>query len=191
MENIIQFFKKLVCGKKRIIPTTQNHLETINKNIGNKILTKISELQEKSYQVDKLRNNECIVCLDENVPFVPLTCIHSICYSCYDKLLESNYFNCPVCNTKMELCHKLYAVVVPCHLEIGILYLPPIYCEKSDSWKEYEVFNPCEIDKLVESCANILAEKYVLLLVDLSFVKVISEMRNQFPNLPVFIIQNK
>lgn len=160
--------------KSNIAEPYINTLEIIHSSINPKILKKISNNQQYAYNIDKtgMENVECYICFEENINLVTIKCTHSLCIKCYNKLLEQNYLNCPICRQKMVIItvHKLYVIFTQInHIGIGILYLPPIYIEDEKIWKDHEIFSDIlhdtkQIANFISVCERINLEKYVIVL---------------------------
>ena len=48
-----------------------------------------------------VNSKECIICFEQN-EMVDLSCSHSMCIFCYEKLLNQDNFKCPICRTIIE-----------------------------------------------------------------------------------------
>jgi hypothetical protein len=137
------------------------------------ILTKIRNKQEFAYQYDKtgIELIECCVCYEENVNFVPLKCKHILCLGCKDLMSNKNINICPICRDKLEIVdiQKFFAVIIKIDdRNLGIIYLPPIYFEKEDIWKEHELFldahiNGPSFNKFIEALTILDKQKYKLI----------------------------
>lgn len=147
--------------------------EEINKNIDPKILEKISNLQIYAYHVDKtgFENVECCICYRDDVKLAHLKCTHPVCTMCYNLLLDTKYYICPICQQNMERInvHKFYAIMVEFKINdyygIGITYYPPIYEENTQTWKNFDAYydifyNTYQLKDFVLACKRLVKEDY-------------------------------
>lgn len=155
---------------------TMTPIELIKSTIDPKLLDKISELQTQAYSYDRtgIEQTECCICLEENLKLVPLICKHQLCVECHKKLIKAQFTTCPICRESLlpVVIHKLYAIMTLINLHsIGILYIPLIYDEKNDKWKDHDYFkylNPTSTNVPMRQFAEIIHqlnnEKYVVIL---------------------------
>lgn len=152
MFNLFESVWNTVFGQPRnqlIRQTPDDPLQFIQSIIDPILLEKVSSLQELAYTHDKtgIAETECCVCLEVNQKLLPLICKHQLCVGCHKKLIANNYTNCPECIQPLQpiTVYKKYAtmtIIDTCG--IGILYSPPIYDEKNESWKDYDYFGNIE-----------------------------------------------
>lgn len=148
------------------------NIDYIISKIDKKILEKVRELQEHAYAVDKtgIEIVECCVCLETDIKVHALECKHCLCNDCYDRLIEKNFYDCPYCKCVMRsiTVEKFFAIITLMEYnDVGILYLPPIYVDESDSWKDYDLFLDIRNDdeqkkSLKKSVKRINSENYAV-----------------------------
>ena len=51
---------------------------------------------------------ECCVCLDEFVKPKLLSCMHTLCEGCIDKLVQNGTVKCPECREVTKVCSGLF-----------------------------------------------------------------------------------
>ncbi|XWV25863.1 hypothetical protein QJ857_gp1218 [Tupanvirus soda lake] len=186
----IESFEILDCGREN---NEKKLLTIINNNINPQLILDINKLQEQAYRIDKtgIEVVECCVCYDENIEMVSLQCCHPLCISCYNKLVNNKFFNCPLCTNPMKIVtiHKLYSIITEIdYASIGILYIPPIYVEEENKWIDHEAFydigvNKNETTNFFKSCKRINAEGYVVVIAKPTTKKLLQNLSSDDINL--------
>ncbi|XWV24626.1 putative ORFan [Tupanvirus deep ocean] len=182
-EPTVESFEILDCDRKY---DDKNLLTIINNNINQQLLYDINKLLEKAYHIDKtgIEKVECCVCYEENIDMTCLECAHPLCVSCYNKLIDKKFHNCPLCINPMKIVtvHKLYSIITEIDYAcMGILYMPPIYVEEENKWIDHEVFydigiNNIETTNFIKSCKRINTEGYVVVMAKPNIKKMLQKL---------------